>query len=72
MLTFQNPKGYTREYNDITDGLIFENKEICGGTIHPNTNTLLAALPNHGQVEVKMNKPAYGFRIFSYDGTGYA
>ena len=71
MLTFQNPKGYTREYNDITDGLIFENKEIHGGTIHPSTNTLLAALPNHAHVEVKMNKPAYGFRIFSYDGTGY-
>lgn len=71
MLTFQNPKGYTREYNDITDGLIFENKEICGGTIHPNTNTLLTALPNHAHVEVKMNKPAYGFRIFAYEGTDY-
>lgn len=71
MLTFQNPKGYTREYNDITDGLIFENKEICGGTIHPSTNTLLAPLPNHAHVEVKMNKPAYGFRIFAYEGTGY-
>ncbi len=71
MLTFQNFEGYTREYNDITDALTFENKEICGGTIHPNANTLLAALPGHAQVEVKMNKPEYRFRVFGYDGTDY-
>lgn len=63
--------GYCRQYTDITGTLTAERKEISGGTISDSTTCLMIGLPNVGDVEVKVNKPAVEFCVYSYDGYAY-
>lgn len=60
---------YDRNYADITYTLNWEHKAISATGITESTTTLLAELPNAGNVEVKMNRPTIKFSIWK-ESTG--
>lgn len=62
--------GYRRDYDDITESLIWERKSIgTSSGITDSTSRLIAKLPNAGNVEVKMNTPNSLFVIVQEDNT---
>lgn len=63
--------GYDRQYTDITSSLTFERKSISASGIIDSETALLAKLPNDGNIECRLNRPAGKFSIWKSSGTGF-
>ena len=60
--------GYERCYTDITRTLMFERKAISAEGITDSTVSLLAKLPNDGNFECRLNRPAGKFAVWKVSG----
>lgn len=63
--------GYERQYTDITSSLTFEQKAISTTGIEDSTVSLLAKLPNNGNIECRLNRPAGKFSVWKSSGSGF-
>lgn len=63
--------GYERQYSDITSSLTFEQKAISTTGIEVSAVSLLAKLPNTGNIECRLNRPAGKFSVWKSSGSGF-
>ena len=63
--------GYDRQYTDITSDLTFERKAISASGIEDSELSLLAKLPNDGNIECRLNRPAGKFSVWKSSGSGF-
>lgn len=63
--------GYNRMYVDITSSLTFERKAISTEGISDSTVSLLAELPNDGNIECRLNAPSGKFAVWKKSGNTY-
>lgn len=63
--------GYERQYTDITSSLTFEQKAISATGIEDSAVSLLAKLPNNGNIECRLNRPAGKFSVWKSSGSGF-
>lgn len=70
-ITNSETYGYRRSYIDITHSLTFERKAISSGGITDSTVSLLARLPNDGNIECRLNAPSGKFAVWKKSGSTY-
>lgn len=63
--------GYSRDYNDVTFTLAFERKDISVNGIEDSTTSLIAKIPNRGNVECRLNSPGGKFSVWKVSGSTY-